>query len=177
MDIEEVLEFADRLVFAMAGKHLDSLQKAILRGAWEGQKYREIAEAHHRSEVYVKEVGFKLWQLLSDILGEAVNKGNFRSALERRWRFSHFLPFWKAFVQRKELLNNSESLDLLKEVDEELLSEAANQSILSLLPSAENIPRQDLGEAPEVCAFYGRTEELNLLENWIVKEESPLTPL
>jgi hypothetical protein len=68
-------------------------------------------------------------------------------------------------------------LDLLKEVDEELLSEAANQSILSLLPSAENIPRQDLGEAPEVCAFYGRTEELNLLENWIVKEGSPLTPL
>jgi hypothetical protein len=57
MDIEEVLEFCRSPGFRNGGKHLDSLQKAILRGAWEGQKYREIAEAHHRSEVYVKEVG------------------------------------------------------------------------------------------------------------------------
>ncbi len=65
MDIEYALEFVDHLALTTTGKHLDSLQKAILRGAWDNQKYKEIAEQHHRSEKYVKEVGFKLWKLLS----------------------------------------------------------------------------------------------------------------
>lgn len=188
MDIEEVLEFADHLIFAMTGKHLDSLQQAILRGAWENHKYREIAEAHHRSEVYVKEVGFKLWQALSDILGETVNKGNFRSALERRWRFSFVLQFGKAFAQRNELVNDWESLEISQPSDSrsaparnrDLLHELETQlniSSLSLLPSPENIPCQDLSEAPEIFACYGREDELSLLENWIVKERSRLVEL
>lgn len=180
MDIEEVLEFADHLIFAMTGKHLDSLQQAILRGAWENHKYREIAETHHRSEVYVKEVGFKLWQALSDIFGEAVNKGNFRSVLERRWRFFCFLPFWKAFVQKNEVENDWESLEISQPSDRDLLHELETQlniSSLSLLPSPENIPCQDLSEAPEIFACYGRQDELSLLENWIVKERSRLVEL
>jgi hypothetical protein len=156
MDIEEALEFADHLIFAMTGKHLNSLQQAILRGAWDNHKYREIAERHHRSEVYVKEVGFKLWQLLSDIFGETVNKGNFRSVLERRWRFFCFLPFWKAFVQRNEVANDWESLEISQHSDShsrsaparnrDLLHELETQlniSSLSLLPFPENIPCQE----------------------------------
>jgi hypothetical protein len=180
MDIEEVLEFADHLIFAMTGKHLDSLQQAILRGAWENHKYREIAEAHHRSEVYVKEVGFKLWQALSDIFGETVNKGNFRSVLERRWRFFYFLPFWKAFVQKNEVGNDWESLEISQPSDRDLwheLETPLNISSLSLLPFPENIPCQDLSEAPEISACYGRQDELSLLENWIVNDRSPLSPL
>ena len=65
MDVEEALEFVDHLALTTTGKHLDSLQKAILRGAWDNQKYKEIARHHNRSEKYVKEVGFKLWKLLS----------------------------------------------------------------------------------------------------------------
>lgn len=177
MDIEEVLEFADHLIFAMTGKHLDSLQQAILRGAWGNHKYREIAEEHHRSEVYVKEVGFKLWQAFSDILGEPVNKGNFRSVLERRWRFSYFLPFWKAFVQKNELVPDGESLEVSQPSERDLLHDfESNLNIysLSILPSNEKIPCQDLSEAPEISACYGRQDELRSLEKWILQERSRL---
>jgi hypothetical protein len=83
MDIEEALELADDLTFTTTGKQLDSLQKSILRGAWDNQKYREIAQHNHRSEKYVKEAGFKLWKLLSVALGEDFHKSNFRSRFEK----------------------------------------------------------------------------------------------
>ena len=44
MDIEEFLKLADNVVFSETEKHLDDLQKAVLRGVWDGQKYSEIAE-------------------------------------------------------------------------------------------------------------------------------------
>jgi hypothetical protein len=38
-------------------------------------------------------------------------------------------------------------------------------------------PRLDLGEAPDVSIFYGRTEELATLEQWIVKERCRIVAL
>lgn len=38
-------------------------------------------------------------------------------------------------------------------------------------------PRQDWGEAPDLSNFYGRTEELATLEQWIVKEHCRLVAL
>jgi hypothetical protein len=64
MDVEEALEFIDHLIFTVSEKHLDSLQKEIFRGAWNHQKYKEIAQRSHRSEKYVKGVGCELWKLL-----------------------------------------------------------------------------------------------------------------
>ena len=83
MDIQEVLKMADNLVFAKTEKHLDHLQEAILRGTWQRQKYPEIAKASHRSEAHVKKVASKLWQLLSQTLGEDINQSNFRPTVER----------------------------------------------------------------------------------------------
>lgn len=37
-----------------------------------------------------------------------------------------------------------------------------------------NQPRQDWGEAPDTSIFYGRTEELAILENWILSAECRL---
>src|SRR5919202_1946227 len=41
-------------------------------------------------------------------------------------------------------------------------------------PSASAHCRQDWGEAPDVTAFYGRTEELATLEQWVVNERCRL---
>ena len=178
MDVEEVLEFADHLVFAMTGKHLDSLQQAILRGAWDNQKYRQIAQRLHRSEKYVKEVGFKLWHLLSDILGEEVNKSNFRAALERRWRFSFVLNFGKTFVSSNNIYPEIlQSLELPDQFDEEIAVGFEEAPVLSLSAAPNLAPIQDLGEAPDVSVFYGRAEELALLEKWIVQERCRLVAL
>ena len=38
-------------------------------------------------------------------------------------------------------------------------------------------PRQDWGEAPDVSVFYGRTEELNTIKQWIVKDSCRLVAL
>ncbi|MEK0191116.1 MAG: ATPase [Oscillatoriales cyanobacterium] len=180
MDVEEILEFADHLVFAMTGKHLDNLQKAILRGAWDNQKYKEIARHHHRSEIYVKEVGFRLWRLLSNVLGEELNKTNFRAALERRWRFSQLLPFWKAFVET----NNSQekslpSLELLdcQQLDSDISVAYKDARVLSFSPEFTATSHPNLGEAPDISPFYGRTEELTTLKKWIVQERCRLVTL
>ena len=87
MDVEEALALAELLVFAKTGKHLSTLQVAIFRGAWSGQKYEQIAQTCYCSDAYVKMVGAALWELLSQGLEEKLSKKTFRAALERRGRF------------------------------------------------------------------------------------------
>ena len=93
MDVEEILKFADNLVFAKTGKYLDNVQKAILRGTWQDQKYAKIAEELHRSEGHVRDIPSELWKILSEVLGKEVNKSNFRSTLQS----STFLEFHHTF--------------------------------------------------------------------------------
>ena len=83
MNLNEVLQIADEMVFAKTGQHLDNLQEAILRGTMQGEKYTKIAEEIHCNESYVRQVGSQLWQIISEELGEDVNKKNFRSAIKR----------------------------------------------------------------------------------------------
>jgi len=83
VDIEEVFLIADGLVFAKTGKHLTTLQAAIFRGAWLGQKYEQLAQENFCSDIHIKRVGAELWELLSLGLEERVSKKTFRVALER----------------------------------------------------------------------------------------------
>ena len=84
MAIREVLEFLDNAVYAKTGKHLNDLQRAIIEGTLKQQKYSEIAENHRRSEGHVKDVGYELLQMLSEVFDEEVDKGNLKSVLERQ---------------------------------------------------------------------------------------------
>lgn len=83
MDWQVVLKSIDELVFQRTGKHLDNLQLAILKGVLDGQKYAEIAERYRCTTGHVKDEGYELWQVLSEILGEELNKGNFYATVER----------------------------------------------------------------------------------------------
>lgn len=75
------------LVFKHTGKHLSDVEIEVLRGAWEGKSYEEIAEQLVRSVSYInKDVGYRLWKKLSDALGEEVTKKSFRQALKREWQ-------------------------------------------------------------------------------------------
>jgi hypothetical protein len=44
MNFEEALKLADAAVFAKTNKHLRDIEIMVLSGAWEGNKYREIAK-------------------------------------------------------------------------------------------------------------------------------------
>ncbi len=155
MEVDAAIEFADSLVFAQTGKHLSDLQRAVFRASWskEHQSYDAIAETYGYSASYIKQdTGPKLWKLLSKVLGEKVSKTNFKAALQRRWQSE----------QGNELQftpNPSRNLQLAK----------PEEQIAKL--------RQDWGEAVDVSVFYGRTEELAQLEQWIVKDNCRLVAL
>lgn len=83
MSVTEALKFADELIFSQTGRHLDDLQKAVVKGVWEGQTYSAIAGECNRSESRVRDIGYKLWEVLSERLGENISKSNFRSTFER----------------------------------------------------------------------------------------------
>jgi DNA-binding transcriptional ArsR family regulator len=167
MDIEEVLQIANHLTFTTTGQQLDSLQKAILRGAWDNQKYREIAQRNHRSEKYIKEVGFKLWKLLSVALEEDVSKLNFRSRWEK-WIASNISNSGNCVQIGNGNVNVCGETLQSSEVPQK-------QSPCYNPENTEPIICQDLGDAPEPNLFYNRTSELTTLENWILDRTRLIT--
>ncbi len=78
-----ILKQIDLLIFQQTGQHLDDLQRAILIGVMDGRKYADIAEDYKCTTGHVKDEGYKLWQTLSDALGEEINKSNFRATVDR----------------------------------------------------------------------------------------------
>ena len=87
-NIEKIVEFALLLVVRKTGYSLNFIQKVILRESLlENKKtYAQQAEENNYSESYIKfTVAPKLWQLLSQALGEKVNKTNFPALLEREF--------------------------------------------------------------------------------------------
>lgn len=170
MDVEEALKFTDHLALITTGKHLDSLQKAILRGAWDNQKYKEIAQHHNRSEKYVKEVGFKLWKLMSVALGEEqVCKANFRAKLENLQASNIVSLVGNGCIHIGNI--SAESLHS----PEASQSEPQDQDKFNeKISNSEPKIYLDLGDAPEPNLFYNRTSELTTLENWILENRTRL---
>ncbi|BAZ51581.1 hypothetical protein NIES4103_42380 [Nostoc sp. NIES-4103] len=86
-NVEELVEFALQLVTTETGFLLSYIHKVILRESLlESKKtYAKLAEENKYSESYIKfTVAPRLWNLLSQALGEKVNKTNLRSLLEQR---------------------------------------------------------------------------------------------
>ncbi|BBD63703.1 WD-40 repeat-containing protein [Nostoc commune NIES-4072] len=145
MNVEEVLNFTDALIFAKKGKHLSDIQQLIIQAAWSGtrQCYDQIAQTNGYSPNYLKQdAGPKLWQLLSDIFGEKIKKSNFRAAVERQ----------ASLVSHESGVIHQDQIYLTDRC-------------------------QDWGEAPDVSIFYGRSNELVQLEQWIVVERCRIVGL
>ncbi|MEM7062041.1 MAG: NB-ARC domain-containing protein [Cyanobacteria bacterium P01_B01_bin.77] len=63
---------------------LSDVETLLLRGAWQGMTYEEIADESAYSASYLRRnVGPKLWKTLSKALEQPVSKTSFREALER----------------------------------------------------------------------------------------------
>ncbi|MEP6490909.1 hypothetical protein NDI43_26540 [Microcoleus vaginatus GB2-A3] len=84
MNTADILEFVDEASRANTGKHLNDLQRKIIEGILNRQKYSDIANSYGCTAGHAKDVGYKLLQMLSDIFGESVDKGNLESVLERQ---------------------------------------------------------------------------------------------
>lgn len=162
MDVKEVLKIADRLFFTKTGKHLDDLQEAVLRGTVQNQKYSKIAQDFNCTEGHVKDIASELWKVLSDVLGEDVSKSNFRSTMER-CRFSIVSSnFAQDFVGIGNV-NLCEKPLQPPEVQQDRSHKVKN--------------RVSVDDAPDIGNFYDRTQELTILEKWIVEERCRLVAI
>ncbi|MBD2542978.1 NB-ARC domain-containing protein [Planktothricoides raciborskii] len=168
MDVNEVLAWADKLVFAKTGAHLNSLQQAILAGAWDSQKYRDIAEDYHCSEPNVKRVAASLWKLISDELDEKIDKKNFRATMERFYiSKSKIQNFVQSNFNQGEIKFCGESWH--SDNTGKLRSPSANSSTNS--PSKQPEQRHNLTEAPEWEHHNNRRAEITTLKKWILDEK------
>ncbi|MBE9046934.1 AAA-like domain-containing protein [Pleurocapsales cyanobacterium LEGE 10410] len=83
---EKVQQTVEKLIFQQTGKYLSDIEMVVLQGAWDGKTYEEIAEAKGYASSYLsRDVGNKLWSILSAALQEKVSKKNFKTALQREW--------------------------------------------------------------------------------------------
>ncbi|MEG4307012.1 hypothetical protein [Microcoleus sp. D3_18a_C4] len=84
MDTAHILQFVDKVISAKTGKHLNDLQRKIIEGILKRQKYSDMADTYGCTAGHAKDVGYELLQMLSDVFGESVDKGNLESVLERQ---------------------------------------------------------------------------------------------
>ena len=78
MTVEEAIKFIQKR------NKLTVIEKEILKATWENQTYATVAKNSHLSVGHIKDVAYKLWKQLSEILGEKVNKTNLRLVLQKK---------------------------------------------------------------------------------------------
>ncbi|MFM5979220.1 MAG: NB-ARC domain-containing protein, partial [Sphaerospermopsis kisseleviana] len=157
MDMAEVLQIADNLVFAETGKHLDDLQETVIKGVWEGKSYDKIAENSHCSESYIRNIGYKLWRIFSQHLDQDIHKSNFRSTLSR-------LKLTSSPIVIQQ--NKNISFNFCPSYPQLNANKQSNHDQQSC--------KYDLQSSPQIMCFYGREEELETLYNWILNQNSRL---
>ena len=148
MTIEEALSVVDA---ALKPDSLSNLQEQVFCQTWEGETYDVIAKKLDYDQDYIKLIGSQLWQRLTKALGEKVTKGNFRAVLRR---YSQTV---------------SPSVQLPAQVATLSEAEQAEETAYSV--------KQDWAEAIDISVFYGRTEEITTLTQWILSERSRLVAL
>src|SRR5919202_866438 len=99
MKAEDALDFVDKLVYVILGRHLNDLERKVFIGSYEGKTYEEIEPLS--PEYIERTVGPKLWQKLSNVLEERVTKKMFRGALERAIK-QQSLPVEEVGIGKKQ---------------------------------------------------------------------------
>jgi hypothetical protein len=157
MTVNEVLHFVDELVYEKTGKRLNDLQKTVVKGTWQRQTYDEIAKEYNVSKNHVSDVGYQLWELLSEHLEEEIHKRNFRSTIERI------------------VLKSSQFINIQNNYDFNFCSSPYQYN--GKYPKNEandKTAHHDLKLAPKIIHFYNRETEIKTLSDWILTQNTRL---
>ncbi|MUL38734.1 NB-ARC domain-containing protein [Gloeocapsopsis dulcis] len=149
ISIEEALEIVEK-VTQQGG--LSKVQEIVFRQCWAGYSYQEIAKNSGYQLGYIRDVGHKLWQLLSKTFGQKTTKTNFQRVINQ-YQLTTSYP--KAECQRS----------------------SANTFNLSTPQTSTASQKQDWKEIIDVSNFFGRTTELANLEQWIVGDRCRVVSL
>jgi NB-ARC domain len=153
MNTEAALRWVMTAVLAKTGKPLSDIEAVVLRGAWDGKTYEEMADDSGYAVNSLKnDAGPRFWKILSrQVFDEKVSKANLRAVLERQ--------------------NLRQDLRLG-------MIDADGKSKETFAPkTAIAAPRIDWGEAPNLDVFYGRSTEIESLSQKIAKDRTQLVML
>ncbi|MEM9217596.1 MAG: NB-ARC domain-containing protein [Cyanobacteria bacterium P01_F01_bin.150] len=128
------------LLEASLGLQFTPTQALVLQHVWQGRTYTQIAEKEGYSTDYVKSVGSQLWKTLSRCLKQPVNKSNVRVILSRNIN---------------QCATSSQS---------NLVSELLPLARATSGPTIDSRLYEWYDAPPQ---FWGRTEELALLQDWL----------
>src|SRR5919199_966689 len=159
MNHKEALAIVEK---ALCEEHLSKLQVTVFRHVWEEESYQAIAKTSGYELGYIKQTGSQLWQLLSKAFGEKVTKSNIHLVLKRKARERS----QESQVRGQESGARSQG---------QPTTNNEQYPIQNLKSKIQN--RTDWGDATDVSVFLGRTEELAVLERWIVRESCRLVCL
>lgn len=155
MTITEILQFVDRVVEKQTGEHLDDLEKAVVKGLWQGKTYSEIAdECGYKSKNYIGDVSRKLFKILSEHLKEDISRHNFSWTIERVINSPQFVGLVNSKINwcpNSPQANTNQSIN-----DEEKPTKSTGYHNLTL--------------APKITSFYDRTTELQTLSHWLIDQ-------
>ncbi len=176
-NIEDVLEWAEKLIFEKTGEPLKPIEEAILKGVWSGKKYPQIAKEYNNCrESHVKKEAAKLWDKLREELGEDLKKYNFRSKVEKKYRVSQSPQSGHCLQVDVDTVNQFDTVNIGHQFvqtikDTQQRSPSSPDSSPHSSPTQNPSPIIDLIDAPEITDFYNRTTELNTLKQWILKDQ------
>lgn len=107
---ETALTIVDATVFSQVSRHLKNIEIEVLRGAWYGKTYDDIALESGYAPEYIKhDVGPKLWKILSASFGEKVSKTSLIALLTSKAQAN--LPLSQQFSPLAATATPSQSLD------------------------------------------------------------------
>ena len=84
MENQQIFDYLDELLLHQTGRRLNTLQAKILKSAFTGQRYIDIAREYNCTLGHAKDEASKLWRLISKTLGEDIRKRNLVVTVERK---------------------------------------------------------------------------------------------
>lgn len=155
MTVEEALTIVEKLLEQHC---LSNLQELVFRQCWEGKTYPEIAVQADYDTNYIRNVGWQLWQLLSETTGKKVSKTNIRSVLKR------------------EKLKTTPVV-ATPDISHSNCAKALNVTSNGVV--TKEVTKRHLGwaEVVDVSSFYGRSSELVTLKQWVIEDRCRLVTL
>lgn len=147
MDLEQAIALINTAVSDQAGRTLSEVEIALLQGAWHSETYDQIAD---RS-------GYSVGYLQNDIGPK----------------------LWKLLSR---IFNRKLSKTNLRGVLTQIAPTNITSSLSPAVPAPQSAPtnlitQTSWGEAPDVSIFYGRTNELVVLEQWMIRDRCRLIAL
>ncbi|WP_434686307.1 NB-ARC domain-containing protein [Pseudanabaena minima] len=158
MTIEDAIAIVDA---ALQHKRLSTIQEQVFRQTWDGKTYAEIAETCGYDSSYIRDVGYRLWKILSDAFNERVTKHNLQVVVRTQANNFQVKPSQQESNQTNAH-NPHKSLSLVNPPNPEAIAMDLNTK------------RCDWGNAIDTSIFYGRTEELSRIKNWVIGDRCRL---